>query len=106
MLRTSIFAIALVLSGCATATEADPETALSGKDIGAAIGIYGPWEQKLVLAGRPTYIWRRQLIEGDARYYCEMMVETGFRNTIARSYMQGFPRACQMFNVRYDTDLK
>ena len=102
MPRISILAALLVLTACASTAEVDPDTALVGKGLDMAVAIYGPWQQKLVLSGRPTYIWRRELIEADARYYCELTVETGFRQIVSSGQMQGYPRACQLFAVTYD----
>lgn len=106
MLRISTLAVLLALSACATATDIDPDTALSGKELDTALAIYGPWQQRLVLSGRPTYIWRRELIEGEEHYFCELAVETGFRQIISRSHMQGYPRACLLFDVRFENQKK
>jgi hypothetical protein len=106
MRRTATLLALLLLAGCTSVRELDPETALSGKDLDSAVGLYGPWEQKLTRNGRPTFVWRRHLVEGDAHYYCEMSVEMGFRQTISHSYMLGFPRACELFNVRFESELK
>lgn len=95
----------LGLAACSTVSEVTGDSALSGHDLDAAVGLYGPWEDFVVLDGRPTYIWRRHYVDQKKNYYCELRVEMGFRRTISRSTMQGFPDACRLFSVRYKSNL-
>jgi hypothetical protein len=107
MLRIPAIAAALLtLAACATSTELDPGTALDGKELDTAVAIYGYWQESRVISGKQSYIWRRELVEADARYYCELTIETSFRRIISRSHMQGFPRACLLFSVRYEPEKK
>ena len=94
-------AAALGLGACSTLKEVGGESALSGQQLDAAVGLYGPYAEYLVLAGKPTYVWRRLYPVDALDFYCELRVETGYRRTINRSLMQGYPAACQMFSVRY-----
>lgn len=96
--------LALGLAACATPEVEGPD-ALKAKDVAAAVSLYGPWAEQIQVKGRPVYIWRRQAeIEGQT-YYCELRVEMGFRQMIARSMTVGYPAACALFNVRYETKL-
>lgn len=92
---------AVLLTGCSTVREVTGNSAIDGQPLDAAVAIYGPWEQLVVLEGVQTYIWRRHYTAESKDYYCELRVETGYRKTISRSVMQGFPDACRLFSVRY-----
>lgn len=94
-------AMVLGLSACASAGEVTGSDALSGQPLEAAISLYGPYENFLVLDGRPTYIWRRRYEAEGKEYFCELRAEMGFRRQISRSLMQGFPDACRLFSVRF-----
>jgi hypothetical protein len=98
-----VLAAAAALCGCATTAAITGDTAFSGKDLDAAIGLYGPWEDHVVLNGIETYIWRRHYTDAAKKqdYYCELRVQMGFRNLISRSLMQGYPAACDLFSIRY-----
>lgn len=91
--------LALATAACGTIPEAARQ-GLAGQDIDAAIGLYGPWEDHMVLGGRSTYVWRRRLEADATAYYCELHVETGFRRIISTTQMQGFPSACRLFALR------
>ena len=94
-----ITALALATAACAT-PGAGGESRLAGQDLDAAVGLYGPWSDSMVLNGRPTYVWRRQVTAEAKAYYCELHVQTGFRRTISRTTLQGFPDACRLFGAR------
>lgn len=106
MRRILLTLTALCLAACGTVGEAGGESALAGQDIGAAVGIYGPWETFAVLDGKPTYIWRRSYVAEEKTLFCELRIELGFRRAISRSSMQGFPDACRLFGVRYKSKLR
>lgn len=94
----------LGLGGCATVVNGP--TRLMGENLDAATALYGPWTQEIYLQGRTLYIWRRKLITPVGDRFCEMRVQLGFRQTIARAYLQGFPDACKLFAVRYQPETK
>jgi hypothetical protein len=98
----------LALGACATPATVSGESTLSGKDIQAAVGLYGPWDQRVVLGDQPVYIWRRHLRPtGSATdVYCELRIETAYRTTVSRSQMQGYPAACDLFAIRYTSALR
>jgi hypothetical protein len=100
-----IAVLAAGLAACETVSEATGGSSLEGQDLGAAVGIYGPWDDYVILEGKPTYIWRRRYEADGQAYYCEMRVEMGFRRTIRGSRMQGFPDACRLFSTQYKTKL-
>lgn len=109
MLRIVPIAALLALGACATNSAAVPgENNLTGKDIQAAVAIYGPWSQQLTLSGQPVYIWRRHLRPAGSAtdVYCELRIETGYRTTVSRSQMQGYPAACNLFSIRYTSALR
>jgi hypothetical protein len=118
MIRFLAIACAVALSGCASAAGsagrdsivdghlaagqgpigvATARSGLEGKQLDAALGRYGSWSERLTMEGRPTYIWRRSLVADKQAYFCELRVETAFRQTISRSVMQGYPDACRLF---------
>jgi hypothetical protein len=94
-------AAALGLAACSTLKEVGGETALSGQQLDAALGLYGPYSQFMQIDGKPTYVWRRHYTADAQDYYCELRIETGYRRTISASVMQGYPQACRLFSVRY-----
>ena len=91
MLRFVPIAALLALAACATPAAVSGGNRLDGQDIQAAVNLYGPWTQKVVLGAQPVYIWRRhQRPDGsETEVYCEMRIETGYRATVSRSQMQG-----------------
>jgi hypothetical protein len=94
----------LALAACQTVGEVSGESALIGEELDSAVGLYGPWAESLVLDGRQTYVWRRSsTIEGKV-YFCELRVETSYRRTVSRAYLQGFPEACGLFSVQYRSE--
>lgn len=101
MSRLAAIAGALLLAACQTTAETGGANALYGEELDAALGLYGPYAEYLMLDGKPTYVWRRNFQTADQNYFCELRVETGFRRTISRSVMQGFPDACRLFSVSY-----
>ncbi|WP_374472398.1 hypothetical protein [Phenylobacterium sp.] len=100
MLRAWAVAGLISLGGCQTLAPAGAEGALSGQELDAAVGLYGPWTEYLVLDGKRTYLWRKRYAGGPQDYYCELRVEMGFRRTISRSFIQGYPQACRLFAAR------
>lgn len=92
---------AAALAGCATAPVVDGSSALAGKDMATALSLYGRYDQKVMLEGRPHYIWRRAVVMNGDTYYCELRAETGFRDTIRSTIVEGYPAACSLFTVRY-----
>lgn len=108
MLRFVPIAALLALTACATPAAIPGESRLSGQDIQAAVNLYGPWDQRIVLGEQPVYIWRRHLRPAGATsdVYCEMRIETAYRTTVSRSSMQGYPAACQLFAIRYTSALR
>ena len=105
MVRTGmILLLLLAVSACATVVNGP--TRLMGENLDAATGLYGPWSEQVDLEGRPMYIWRRKLITPVGDRFCELRVRLGFRQTIAKAYLQGFPDACKLFAVRYQAQTK
>ncbi|MCR5879477.1 hypothetical protein [Phenylobacterium sp. J367] len=113
MVRLMAAACALALGACATAGGrvsiadgavaggpvgvATARSGLDGQQLDAALGRYGSWNERLTLEGTPTYIWRRAVVADTGAAYCELRVETAFRQTISRSVFQGAPQACRLF---------
>jgi hypothetical protein len=108
MLRFAPITALLALAACATPAAVSGDNRLSGQDIQAAVGLYGPWDQRVVLGDQPIYIWRRHLRPAGAAsdVYCELRIETAYRTTVSRSQMQGYPAACDLFSVRYKSALR
>jgi hypothetical protein len=107
--RRLIVPLALAaLAGCANGSTIGGDSALTGQDLQAAVGLYGPWDTQVELDGVPTYIWRRHYTDPETRTerFCELKVEMGFRRLISRSQMQGYPAACELFSIRYQSTLK
>ena len=101
-MKRAITAVALSTL-CACASTANGPSRLTGQELDAAVALYGDWVDQVELeGGRPLYIWRRSLVRGGSPRYCELRVELGFRRTIRKAYMQGFPDACKLFAVRYE----
>ncbi|MEO8113927.1 MAG: hypothetical protein ABI655_06075 [Phenylobacterium sp.] len=96
----AILALA-ALAGCTTPV-VDGAHALNGHDLQDAVGLYGPWDARITLAGQPRYIWRRAVILNGQTYYCELHAKTGFKTTAADTLMHGNPAACGLFSVRYE----
>jgi hypothetical protein len=95
---------AAALAACQTTVTGNSR--LVGQDLGAAVALYGPWNEQITLKGRPVYIWRRVLVGGASPQYCELRVQLGFRTTIRTAYMQGVPAACQLYALRSVTSTK
>lgn len=103
-MRTAALAVlALIVAGCATAPALDAPSALNGHELETALNLYGRWDERVVLDGRPHYVWRRAVVMNGASYYCELRAEVGFRDTIKSSIVEGYPAACGLFTVRYST---
>jgi hypothetical protein len=96
-------ALGLILAGCATAPTVDAPTALNGHELDTALSLYGPWDQRVTLQGRPHYVWRRAVVMNGHSYFCELRAEMGFRNTIKSSIVEGYPAACGLFSVQYSS---
>lgn len=90
-----------LLAGCATATTVDAPTALSGRELDTALNLYGRWDERIVLAERPHYVWRRAVLLNGQTYFCELRTEVAFRNTISAVTVEGYPAACSLFQVQY-----
>jgi len=103
MLRALGIAALVAVAGCQTVSEVGGDSALSGQELDTAVGLYGPWQEFLVLDGKRTYVWRRHYLAEEKPYFCELRVEMGFRRTISRTFVQGYPEACRLFAVRYRT---
>lgn len=103
-MRFVALAVLMLLSACATAPVIDAPSALNGRELDTALNLYGRWDQRVTLEGRPHYIWRRAVILNDNTYYCELRAEIGFRNTIQRSIVEGYPAACSLFSVQYTSN--
>ena len=101
MKRALAVAATILLSACAETTINGPSR-LTGQELDAAVALYGGWVEQVELQGRPLYIWRRSLVRDGQAQFCELRVELGFRQTISRAYLQGFPEACRLFAVRYE----
>lgn len=108
MYRFVPIAALLALCACATPAVVSGDSNLSGKDIEAAVNLYGPWDQHVLLGAQPVYIWRRHLRPAGAAsdVYCELRIETAWRTTVSRSQMQGYPAACDLFSIRYKSALR
>jgi hypothetical protein len=103
MRTAALAALALLAAGCATAPSIDAPTALNGHELDTALSLYGRWDQRVVLNGRPHYIWRRAVVMNGQSYYCELRAEIGFRDTIKSSIVEGYPTACSLFSVQYSS---
>lgn len=90
-----------LLAGCATTSTVDATTALSGRELDTALNLYGRWDERIVLAERPHYVWRRAVLLNGKTYYCELRTEVAFRNTISAVAVEGYPAACSLFQVQY-----
>ncbi|HVI31361.1 hypothetical protein [Phenylobacterium sp.] len=90
-----------LLAGCATTSTVDATTALSGRELDTALNLYGRWDERIVLADRPHYVWRRAVLLNGRTYYCELRTEVAFRNTISAVTVEGYPAACSLFEVQY-----
>lgn len=100
-MRIAALSSLLLLGACATAPVLDGPTVLNGRGFDTAVNLYGPYDERAVLDGRETYIWRRAVILGGKTYYCELRTRTGFRQTIANTVLQGYPAACSLFSVQF-----
>lgn len=100
-MRTAALLCALLLTGCATAPVVDAPTALNGHELDTALNLYGRYDQKVMLQGRPHYIWRRAVVLNGQSYYCELRAEVGFRDIVKSAVVEGYPSACGLFSVRY-----
>lgn len=89
------------LAGCATVSAVDAPTALNGHELDTALNLYGPWDEKVILQGRPHYVWRRAVVLNAHTYYCELRAEVGYREAIKASIVEGYPAACGLFTVQY-----
>jgi len=90
-----------LLAGCATTSTVDATTALSGRELDTALNLYGRWDEKITLAERPHYVWRRAVLLNGQTYFCELRTEVAFRNTISAVTVEGYPAACSLFQVQY-----
>lgn len=90
------------LGACATTDTVQAPTALNGRELDTALNLYGKWDEKIVLNGRPHYIWRRAILMNGQNYYCELRSEVGYRNIISDAVVEGYPAACSLFSIRYD----
>jgi len=95
---------AAALAACQTTVMG--HSRLIGQDLDAAVALYGPWSEQIMLKDRPVYIWRRVLVGGSSPQYCELRVQLGFRTTISSAYMQGVPAACQLYALHSVTSTK
>jgi hypothetical protein len=99
--------LALGLGACSTTREVEGTVAITGKELDAAVALYGNWDEKLLVKDRPVYIWRRQNTGAGGRvYFCEMRVEMGWHSLIGRALTHGYPSACALFNVKYESHVK
>jgi hypothetical protein len=90
-------ALSIALAACAGA-ESGPSR-LAGQDLDAAVALYGPWADQVVLDGVTNYIWRRTLVVDGTPHVCELRVQLGFRSTIRGGALQGLPDACRLYAV-------
>ncbi|HEY8617238.1 hypothetical protein [Phenylobacterium sp.] len=103
MRLTALITFAL-LAGCATTTTTvDAPSALTGRELDTALNLYGRWDEKILLGGRPHYVWRRGVTLNGQTYFCELRSQLGYRNTIASAVVEGYPAACSLFSVQYRT---
>lgn len=107
MRRLGLITLVFALAACSTVREVEGPAAITGRELDAATALYGPWDQKLTVNDQPVYIWRRHVTAPDGRaYFCELRVEMGWRKTIGRALTHGFPGACDLFKVKFETKLK
>lgn len=113
MTRSSAAALLLAavlplgLGACSTTREVEGTAAITGKELAAAVALYGTWDDKLIVKNRPVYIWRRQSTGPDGRsYFCEMRVEMGWHDLVARALTHGYPSACSLFNVKFESHVR
>ncbi|MCR5878717.1 hypothetical protein [Phenylobacterium sp. J367] len=97
----ALLSLTLLLAGCATTSTVDAPTALNGRELDTALNLFGRWDDKIVLAGRPHYVWRRGVTLNGSTYYCELRSEVGYRNLISSTVVEGYPAACSLFQVQY-----
>jgi hypothetical protein len=100
-MRIIAAAAVLLLAGCATTPVVDAPTALNGRELDTALNLYGPWDERVVLNGKPHYVWRRGVVLNGQTYVCELRAEVAYRNTIRASIVEGYPAACGLFSVQY-----
>jgi hypothetical protein len=97
--------LTLALAGCAT-NAVEGTSALTGRELDSAVSLYGPWAEVIDVDHQRIYIWRRHAVQNGTDYYCEMRVEMGFRQTIARALTRGYPVACDLFKVQFQGHVK
>lgn len=103
----ALAALTCALSACSTTREVEGTAAITGRELDAATALYGPWDQKLLVNDQPVYIWRRHMTASDGRnYYCELRVEMGWKQVIGRALTHGYPGACALFKVKFESHVK
>ncbi|HEY8571789.1 hypothetical protein [Phenylobacterium sp.] len=100
-MRAIALSALLLLAGCATAPVVDAPTALDGRELDTALNLFGRYDERVQLDGKPYYVWRRAVILSGQTYYCELRAEVGYRNIIRASVVEGYPAACNLFAVQY-----
>jgi len=104
MRAPALLIAALLLSGCATAFEGERPSTLYGQHTDAAVALYGPWNETVILEGRRYYIWRRKTDTPEGPIYCELRLEVTSKQLIARRLVRGYPEACDQFTARFVPD--
>ena len=107
-LTAALAGAALLLCACATAEVVDAPTALNGRDLNTALGLYGQYQDRVEVSGRTYYIWRKTVQVDGQHLSCELRAEVAYRSTIRSTYLEGYEGACNGFSVRYTsaTDIR
>lgn len=108
LLALALAAATFSAAACSTTNEVEGTAAITGRDLDAATALYGPWDQKLIDRNdQPVYIWRRHMTDTAGKsYFCELRVEMGWRNVIGRALTHGYPGACDLFKVKFESRVK
>jgi hypothetical protein len=100
-LSPTALAAGLLLVACATAPVIDAPDALNGRELDTALGLYGQYDDRIVVSGKNYYVWRKTIEVGGQHLGCELRAEVAYRTVIRETLLEGFAGACAQFSVRY-----
>lgn len=105
-LRAPFLLVLALLAGCATSFEGERPSSLYGQHVDAAVALYGPWQEQMMLEGKRYYLWRRSAETPEGPRYCELRLEITPKQLIARRLLQGYPQACDLFTAHFVPDAR